>query len=226
MRWLAILLALLTANATAAPVVVELFTSEGCSSCPPADVLLGELARKPGVIALAYHVDYWDELGWKDRFSIPEAAQRQRGYAKRLARSGPFTPQMVISGDTSLVGSNRAAVTAGIAEDRDTLRVELSKAENQLHIQFREAWREPMDVYLVSYINQATSKIQRGENTGRTLTHFSVVRSFKTLGPWNGKVQRMTVPLAGLPRDADAVAVILQRKNQGAVAGAATLALR
>jgi hypothetical protein len=219
-------LLLLSASAVAQPVVVELFTSQGCSSCPPADVFLGELARRPDVIALAYHVDYWDDLGWKDRFSLPEATQRQQGYVKRLARSGPFTPQVVVSGDTSLVGSNRAAVEQAIAGDRDALAVALSKVGSNVQIQFTEAWREPMDVYFVTYLAEATAKIERGENARRTLQHFNVVRSFKRLGTWNGKPQRMTVPLAGLPRDASAVAVILQRKNQGAVAGAATLTLR
>lgn len=225
-KWLLLLGVLLSMAAVAQPVVVELFTSEGCSSCPPAEVLLGELARKPGIVALAYHVDYWDHLGWKDRFSIPEASQRQQGYVRRLAKSGPFTPQVVVSGDTSLVGSNRAAVKEAIAGDRDALAIMLSKAEGNLQIQFTEAWREPMDVYLVSYLSEATAKIERGENARRTLKHFNVVRSFKRLGTWNGKPQRMTAPLAGLPRDASAVAVILQRKNQGAIAGAATLALR
>lgn len=225
-KWLALLGLLLSANALAQPTVVELFTAEGCSSCPPADLFLGELARRPGIIALAYHVDYWDDQGWKDRFSLPEATQRQQGYVKRLAKSGPFTPQVVVSGDTSLVGSNRAAVDKAIAGDRDTLAVALSKAGNNLRIEFSEAWREPMDVYFVTYLAEATSKIERGENAHRTLKHFNVVRSFKRLGTWNGKPQHMTVPLAGLPRDASAAAVILQRKNQGAVAGAATLLLR
>jgi hypothetical protein len=225
-KWLALVASLVTLSATGQPVVVELFTSQGCSSCPPADALVGELARRPGVIALAYHVDYWDELGWKDRFSIPEAGQRQRGYVRRLVRSGLFTPQIVVSGDTSLVGSNRAAVESAVAEDRDALAVVLSRAGGTLHIQFPEAWREPMEVYLISYMKEATSKVDAGENARRTLTHFNVVRSFKTLGTWSGKPQRMTVPIAGLPQESDAVAVILQRKNQGAVSGAATFALR
>ena len=224
--WLALLGLLLSAGGVAQPVVVELFTSQGCSSCPPADALLGELARRPGVIALAYHVDYWDDQGWKDRFSIPEAAQRQRGYVRRLSRSGAFTPQIVVSGDTSLVGSNRTEVERAIAGDRDALGMALSKVGGNLQIQFLEGWREPMDVYLVSYLNQSTDKIGHGENAGRTLQHFNVVRSFKRLGTWNGKPQRMNATLATLPRDASAVAVILQRKNQGAVAGAASLALR
>jgi hypothetical protein len=226
-RWLAMLGVLLSASAIAQPVVVvELFTSQGCSSCPPADLLLGELARKPGIIALAYHVDYWDDQGWKDHFSLPQATQRQQGYVRRLAKSGPFTPQVVVSGDTSVVGSNRTAVEQAIAGDRDSLSVVLSKTGSSLLIQFAEAWREPMDVYLASYLSEATTKVASGENARRTLKHFNVVRSFQRLGTWNGKPQRMTVPLASLPADATGVAVILQRKNQGAVTGAAVLALR
>lgn len=227
---LALSASVLSAGASAQPVVVELFTSQGCSSCPPADALLGELARRPGIVALAYHVDYWDELGWKDRYSIPAATQRQQGYVKRLSRAGAFTPQVVVSGDTSLVGSNRAEVERAIKGDRDTLGIKLSKVGSNIQVQFTEAWsgaaREPMDVYLVSYLTEATDKIAAGENARRTLKHFNVVRSFKRLGAWHGKPQRMTAAVAGLPRDATSVAVILQRKNQGAIAGAATLALR
>ena len=132
--WLALLGLVASAVAMAQPVVVELFTSEGCSSCPPADALIGELAKRPGVIALAYHVDYWDDRGWQDRFSLPEATLRQRGYVRRLEKSGAFTPQIVVSGDTSLVGSNRTAVEKAVAGDRDALRMSLSKEGNSLHI--------------------------------------------------------------------------------------------
>lgn len=217
---------LFSASALARPVVVELFTSQGCSSCPPADEFLGELARRPGIIALAYHVDYWDDQGWKDRFSMPEASKRQQGYVRRLSRAGAFTPQIVVSGDTSLLGSNRVEVRKAIDGDRDALAMKLSKVGGNLQIHFTEAWRESMDVYLVSYLASATDKIERGENARRTLKHFNVVRSFKRLGTWNGKPQRMTAPIAQFPADATSVAVILQRKNQGAIAGAAMLALR
>lgn len=222
-----VLMALLcSSSAVAQPVVVELFTSQGCSSCPPADEFLGELARRPDIIALAYHVDYWDDLGWKDRYSLPVASQRQRGYVKRLSRAGAFTPQIVVSGDTSLVGSNRTEIKRAIEGDRDALAIKLSKAGGNLQVQFTEAWREPMEVYLVSYLASATDKIERGENARRTLKHFNVVRSFKRLGTWSGKPQQMSAPIAELPKDATSVAVILQRKNQGAIAGAAMLALR
>ena len=207
------------------PVVIELFTSQGCSSCPPADALLGELARKPNIVALAYHVDYWDELGWKDRFAIPEATQRQRGYVRRLAKSGPFTPQAVISGDTSLVGSNRAQMQKAIAGDRDALAVELSKSESTLRIHLPERWTEAMDVQVISYLDRATSKIGAGENAKRTLEYFHIVRSFQRLTTWDGKPRQLTMPLASLPKDATHVAVLLQRRGQGAIGGAATLKL-
>jgi hypothetical protein len=198
------------------PVVVELFTSQGCSSCPPADALLGEISRKPNVIALAYHVDYWDELGWKDPFSIPEAAQRQRGYVRRLSKSG----------DTSFVGSNRADMKEAIAADRDALEIALSKTQASLAIDLAEPWHQPMDVYVVSYLDHATTKVGRGENARRSLQEFNIVRSFKRIGKWSGKPQKMSVPLASLPRDATSVVVLLQRPEQGAIAGAAALSLR
>ncbi|MGH8176064.1 MAG: DUF1223 domain-containing protein [Steroidobacter sp.] len=223
--FLAIVGSLPTMTPAAQPVVVELFTSQGCSSCPPADALLGELARKPNIVALAYHVDYWDELGWKDPFAIPEAVQRQRGYVKRLSRSGAFTPQAVVSGDTSLVGSNRAAMKQAIAGDRDALAIVLSKAGKYLWIDLTERWSEPMDVNVVSYLAETTTKIGRGENARRSLKEFNIVRSFKRLGRWDGRPRKFNVPLAAFPSDATSVAVLLQRPGQGAIAGAAMLSL-
>lgn len=223
---LAIIGTLCGTTAAGTPVVIELFTSQGCSSCPPADALLGEWARQPNIVALAYHVDYWDDLGWKDPFSIPEAAQRQRGYVKRLSRSGAFTPQAVVSGDTSLIGSNRAELQQAIAAERDALAIVLSKAGPYLSVRLPERWNEPMDVYAVSYLAEATTQVRRGENARRSLTEVNIVRSFKQLGRWNGQPRTLKVPLASFPRDATAVAVLLQRPGQGAIAGAATLALR
>lgn len=212
--------------AHARPVVVELFTSQGCSSCPPADKLLGEIARQPNIVALAYHVDYWDRLGWKDPFSLSVATERQRGYVKRLSRSQAFTPQAVVSGDTSVIGSNRDALTRAISADRDALAIKLSKNSTTLSISLPEAWREPLDVHVISYLDQATTRIGKGENARRALTEYNIVRSFKRLGSWNGKPQTMSVPLANFPREATSVAVLLQRPAQGAIAGAATLPLR
>lgn len=212
--------------AFAQPVVVELFTSQGCSSCPPAEVLLGEVASRPNVVALAWHVDYFDDLGWKDRFAIPEATQRQNGYVRKLSRSGAFTPQVVVSGDTSFVGSNRTAMHRALAEDRDALAIVLSKSGANLQINLPEKWHETMDVTVIAYLAAATTKIARGENASRTLKESNIVRSFKRLGKWNGTPQQMSLPLSALAPDATSVAVLLQRPGQGAITGAATLRLR
>lgn len=217
---------LLLHGAAAQSTVVELFTSQGCSSCPPADALLGELARRPDIIALAYHVDYFDDANWKDPFSIPAATQRQRGYTRRLARSGPFTPQAVISGDTSILGSNRAAMKEALAGDRDALEMKVSKNAGQLVIHLRERWQEPMDVYAVSYRAQATTKIRGGENARRVAKDVNIVRSIQRIARWNGVPQQVKTPLAKFPTDATHVAVLLQRTNQGAIAAASVVALR
>ena len=212
-------------SAAPVPVVVELFTAQGCSSCPPADALLGEVARKSNVIALAYHVDYWDDQGWKDPFSLAEATQRQRGYVRRLSKSGAFTPQAVVSGDTSLIGSRRAELMSAIDADRDALAVVIKKEGAALAVELPEAWNEPMDLYAVSYLAEATTKIGSGENARRALHEFNIVRSFKRIARWTGKPQTYRVPLASFPRDATHVAVLLQRPGQGAIAGAAKIAL-
>jgi len=208
------------------PVVIELFTAQGCSSCPPADALLGELARKPNVVALAYHVDYWDELGWKDRFAIPEAVPRQLGYVRRMGRSGAFTPQAVIGGDTSALGSDRGAINRALAVKRDALAVVLSRAGANLQIDLPERWREPLDLYVISYLAEATTQVGRGENAHRALKEFNIVRSFRRLDKWDGTPQQRTFSLASIPADATAVAAMLQRPDNGAIAGVGTLALR
>jgi hypothetical protein len=210
----------------ASPVVIELFTSQGCSSCPPADALLGELARRPNVVALSWHVGYWDELGWKDRFSIPASEQRQAGYVRRMSSSGAFTPQAVIGGDTSVIGSDRKAIDRALAEPRDALAVVLSRAGSNLRIDLPERWREPLDVCVISYLAEATTQVGRGENAHRALKEYNIVRSFQRLAKWDGTPRQLTLPLASIPADATAVATVLQRPGSGAIAGVGTLALR
>lgn len=223
---LGLLAAALFQSAGAQSVVVELFTSQGCSSCPPADALLAELAKRPNIIALAYHVDYFDDANWRDPFSLAESTQRQRGYVRRLARSGPFTPQAVISGDTSILGSNRAAMKDALAGDRDALDMAVSRSASQLVIHLRERWRESMDVYAVAYRAEATTRVKGGENARRVAKDVNIVRSFQRVGRWNGVPQRMTFALSKLPNDATHVAVLLQRPNQGAIAAAQALAVK
>jgi hypothetical protein len=217
--------------AAGAAVVVELFTSQGCSSCPPADALLGLLAREPNVIALGFHVDYWDDGGWRDRYSMPEATQRQRRYVDALRLPSAFTPQLVIGGNRSFVGSDGRAIapviTAAIAQARAGVAIETTVAGGELVVSLPAGGDGGnYDVNLVAFIPQATTAIGRGENSGRTLTEFNIVRQFRRLGAWTGKAAAFHVALAALPADANRAAVLVQRVNQGPMAGAVAIGLR
>jgi hypothetical protein len=217
----------LPAQAPRAPAVVELYTSQGCSSCPPADAVLGELAQMPNVVALAFHVAYWDNIGWPDHFALPIAAQRQHRYAETLGLSSAFTPQAVVDGRASFVGSDKRRILSAILEPRETIPIELQLAHGELTVTLpdREG-RAGYEVNLAAYLPQAQTRVGRGENSGRTLTEFNIVRQFRTLGPWNGHEAVFRVPLNALPADATHVAVLLQRTEQGPIAGSATLELR
>jgi hypothetical protein len=213
--------------APTAPVVVELFTSQGCSSCPPADALLGELAGRQNVIALAFHVDYWDNIGWRDPYSTPEATLRQRRYVESLRLSSAFTPQVVIGGRRSLVGSDRQGIEDATSQGgAPGVRVEAAVIQNELVVSLPDGSdRRDHDVTLVAYLPQATTRVGRGENSGRTLVDFNIVRYFRRLGAWSGKAGTWRVRLDSLPRDATRVAVLVQEANQGAIAGAAAIDL-
>jgi hypothetical protein len=215
------------APAPGPPVIVELFTSQGCSSCPPADALLGELANQRNVIALGFHVDYWDDIGWRDRYSMPEATERQRGYVAALRLSSAFTPQVVIDGLHSFVGSDRQRIAAAIAAAPGKIPIEATVAAGELVIVLpasSDAYR--YDVNLVAYFPQATTQVGRGENSGRTLTDFNIVRQVRRVGTWNGKMNTFRVPLNSFPSDATRVAVLIQQSSQGAIAGAVVASLR
>lgn len=209
------------------PTVVELFTSQGCSSCPPADALLGELTGRADVIALAFHVDYWDDLGWRDRFAIPEAVQRQRQYVQTLQLSTAFTPQAVIDGRRSLVGSDRHGMTTLVESPHDGIPIYLTIANNNLFIDLSEREdHSPLEVNAVAFLPKASTQIGRGENTGRKLDEFNIVRAFKPLGVWRGQNKKFHLPLSALPPDATRVAVLIQQPEQGAIVGAAVVTLR
>jgi hypothetical protein len=210
------------------PVVVELFTSQGCSSCPPADALLGELAGLPNVVALAFHVDYWDSIGWRDRYEIPTAAARQVRYVDALSLSSAFTPQIVIDGRASYVGSDRRRILAALAQQRQEqvpVVVEVSPSELTISLPER-AGQSGYDVNLAAYLPAATTAIGRGENSGRTLAEFNIVREFRRVASWDGKPNVLRLPLASFPADATRVAVLLQKSNQGSIVGSAVATLR
>jgi len=228
LAWLAGLAALMAAQAAEAqqrPAVVELFTSQGCSSCPPADAFLGELAQRGDVLALAYHVDYWDGIGWKDLFALPQATARQEGYKRRLGLRSLYTPQMVIDGHLDLVGSDRPQALRLLGPRRAEAMPTLALRDGLLRIDLPGAARIPMEVVWIAYLQQAETAVARGENAGRRLKEFNIVRGSQVLGRWDGEARQLTVPLAQLPADADAVAVLVQQLGQGGVLGAAALNL-
>ncbi len=209
------------------PAVVELFTSEGCSSCPPAEGLIGELAKRPDVLALAFHVDYWDSLGWRDRFALPGAVQRQQQYARSLGHSSVYTPEVLLDGRTDYVGSDRRAIEAAVAGARTGVAVDLSAVNGNLTVSLGGGQcLAPSEVLLISYLRKAVSAIGRGENAGRTLEEFNIVRSIRTLGHWDGTAQHFEVALATLPADATDVALLVQAPSSGQVIGAASRPIR
>jgi hypothetical protein len=209
----------------AAPSVVELFTSQGCSSCPPAEAVLGRLAARPGVIALAYHVDYWDSGAWRDRYSIPQAVRRQANYVHSFGLPSAFTPQAVIGGRASAVGSSEQQILRALPAAAAGVPVDLAVEGDSVAVTVPQAQAEPCDVNLAVYRSHASTAVGGGENSGRTLEEFGIVRQFTTLGQWKGARRTFTVPLSSLPGDADRVAVLLQQSNQGAILGAASIAL-
>jgi hypothetical protein len=210
------------------PVVVELFTSQGCSSCPPSDAFLGELSKRPDVIALAFHVDYWDYIGWADPFAKPGYTERQRGYAKSLHQRYVYTPEMVVSGMAHDSGMDRSTVLGLIDQAR-------AQAGQRIPVTLTDggvaglsisvpALAQPAnaDVWLVTFDPQHKTQVTRGENRGHELTDYNVVRSLTLLARWDGTAAHWTVPPDRLG-DADGVAVLVQHPDQGTMVGAAQL---
>jgi len=203
---------------------VELFTSEGCNSCPPAEAYVGELAGRSDVLALAFHVDYWDDLGWRDRFGLSQAVERQRSYARALRLPTVYTPQVVIDGRADYVGSDRSAIAKALKESREGIPIAVSVSNAELLVRLEPRGQAPRgDVVLVAYLRKAISAIGRGENAGRTLAEYNIVRAVRELGRWEGAAQDFRVKLSSLPQDATDVAVLVQAPGQGPISAAATL---
>ena len=220
--------ALPAAAASEAPVVVELFTSEGCSSCPPADAYLGELAKKPGIVALAYHVDYWDYIGWKDPFALRAATERQRRYTAALGNRFLYTPEMVIDGGRDATGSDRDAVDELIgarAKDGKKLALTLTeKTEDRYAVSIPASSQSGgATVWLAVFDREHATPVARGENEGRTLKEFNIVRELRKLGRYDGNRLRIPVEME-LTRD-NGCAILVQSDfmpgdGQGAILGA------
>jgi hypothetical protein len=210
------------------PAVVELYTSEGCSSCPPADELLEQLSHRADVVAIAFHVDYWDSGGWRDRFALPDSAKRQNRFAQALHLSTVGTPQMIIEGRRSVFGMNASAVNQAIGELREAdihVAAVVEGANLVVDLPQRPA-RQAHDLYVISYLPQTVTRIARGENAGLTLTEANVVRSIRRYDVNGDAARQWKISLDSLPQDATRVLVLLQHAGQGAIAGVASIAVR
>jgi hypothetical protein len=211
----------LAALAAERPVVVELFTSQGCSSCPPADAYLRDLSKdRADVLPLAFHVTYWDRLGWKDPFSLEASTQRQDLYGRRFG-DGSYTPEIVVDGAAGMVGSRRGDVGAAIERakrnSRTAAAISVTKNGQQVSIQVG-AGSGSGRILLIGFDREHTTAIGRGENGGRTLTEANIVRSIRPVGQWSGAALRINEQF---PEGQDA-AVVLEAPD-GQIVGAARL---
>ena len=207
-----------TAAANPTRVVLELFTSQGCSSCPPADALLGQLARRSGVTALAWHVDYWNSLGWRDPFASRWATERQRAYAAQLGAE-IFTPALVLNGATVLVGSERKAIEAAMAAQAALpVATTINRGSNAAEISIAAApgW---VRVQRIIYDPEHATHVGAGENEGARLTEYRIVRSVETLAEWAGAARTL---VTALPAEGQGLSVLVQSADLSVI-GAADL---
>lgn len=213
------------------PVVVELFTAQGCRSCPPADAYFAELAKRDDVLALGFHVDYWNYIGWTDPLAFTAATERQRAYRRRLNLPYIYTPEIIVDGAAEGVGSDRAAIDGLIDEAEDNRPphpdLHLTRCgDGAIEVQVG-ALKSPDGaavLWLVGYDRPRTTTVQRGENAGRQLVDYQPVHSVKAIGSWNGQAIDIVVPAAeGAAAGSGGVAVLLQSGGDGPILTAARL---
>jgi hypothetical protein len=217
--------------------VVELFTSQGCSSCPPADKIIGELAKDPSIIAMSMPIDYWDYLGWKDTLADARFSARQRAYSRMRGDREVYTPQVVVNGSTHVIGSDLGGIESAIAKtDKSasvmSVPVTMSLAGRQLNVSVA-ASKEPAashgEVWICSIAKSVPIEISRGENRGQQITYHNVVRNLLKVGDWNGSPESWTVPLENVAREGvDGAVVYVQdgsRDKPGPMLGAAYTSL-
>ena len=232
-----VLLPSLAAFAAEPRAVIELFTSQGCSSCPAADRLTGELAKDPSLVVMSLAVDYWDYLGWKDTLAIPGHTKRQRAYSKARGDREVYTPQVIVSGVEHTLGSDKAAIDAAIERTRKkdstlSLPVGLTVAGDNIAVSIPagKVAGATGEIWLCPVTRNVSVEIGKGENNGNTLTYHNVVRRWIKLGDWNGTAQTFNVPVRDVTEvGGDAVAVVLQsgsKEAPGNMLGASMAALK
>ncbi|MBV0912903.1 DUF1223 domain-containing protein [Anianabacter salinae] len=207
------------------PVVVELYTSQGCSSCPPADELLAQLANRDDVIPLSLHVDYWDYIGWKDVFADPAYTARQKAYARAAGHRTIYTPQMIVGGVDNVVGYKPMMLADFIDTHQETpekVELALSRVDGNAVIRAEapEGGAGTMIVQLVRYLPSQTVEIERGENAGKTITYHNIVTDWRVVAQWDGMEPLwLEIPIEG----PEPVVALVQASGNGAILGAARL---
>lgn len=208
--------------------VLELFTSQGCSSCPPADAYLGKLAQRDDILALSVHVDYWDYIGWKDMFAKPDFGTRQRKYASKLGTGYVYTPQMVVQGMAHVTGSDKDGIERLIRDLAGAKRLDvgLKLQDGKLTVKIPEGEAIEARVFLATYDARHDVEVQRGENAGHTISYYNVLRDLTEIGRWQGQPQTIDVAVAdaGL-QGRDGCAVLVQAAKTKRILGAAKLRL-
>jgi hypothetical protein len=234
--WIKVLLSMIVAAAlfpapvwatqsTSNPVVVELFTSQGCNSCPPADEFLGDLAARDDVIALSLHVDYWDYIGWSDPYAQAAFTERQITYKHALRNRFVYTPQMVIDGRLEAVGSRQGEVLRAIEQAKQQPKsAPVSLQPDRVEIGVGQAPPGGAGVWLAIYDDNVETAVARGENAGRKLKNYHVVREWLRIGTWQG--EKMVIPLdmdESLTAGREGCAILVQEQPGGPILGAAGL---
>lgn len=201
--------------------VLELFTSQGCSSCPAADALLSELGEQPDLIALAYHVDYWDYIGWPDTFGAEAHSDHQRGYAQSWGSSRIFTPQLVVNGAEGVVGSRKQEVSIAVQNAALEVPVELKSHDHMLKIEIGpKPGLDEAVVWLVTFIDRADVEIERGENRGKKFVYTQIVTGRQVLGMWEPATgASLKLPLAEVLSEPANGAVILVQEDRNGLPG-------
>lgn len=223
MKAIFVILALLVSSVAGAaetrPVVVELFTSQGCSSCPPADAFLGELAKRADVIALGFHITYWDGAQWRDPLSLRTATDRQITYDRRLTGGQVYTPQMVIDGTEDAIGSDKSAVLAALGRAHPAALAPVAFASDRKSVTIGAGTApNSATVLLVRYALARSTQVAGGENAGRSATDFNGVTALQTLGHWDGKAASYPIEP---PAENNGLAVLVQAPD-GRIYGAAS----
>lgn len=215
---------------TSPKAVLELFTSQGCSSCPSADEALRDWGKRDDLITIAYHVDYWNYIGWEDVFSAPKYSKLQRAYAKSFGSERVYTPQLIVNGEKDAVGSRRDDVNALVAGAELQLGVDLALEDGNLLINLSRNGAAAADatIWVVPFISAAKTAIARGENGGKTLAYSYIARNRMPIGMWHGEdTHQVELPLQDILTDrADGMAVLVQAKvakGPGPILGAASI---